>query len=149
MPQLVMTQSKLKLLTILMNLLVSHLQIIDRKMTNKFAIQINRLIEVSLKDKNMEFNAAVEEIYHEVQSKIPKADDKNWNPQETQNLHIEDKQLNKLLIPFGLNLLLELTFIFIVQCNSEVLPIQLRTHILDEYSKIMKSLVQSDQIFQD
>ena len=62
----------------------------------------------------MEFNAAVEEIYHEVQSKIPKADDKNWSPQETQNLHIEDKQLNKLLIPYGLNLLLELTFIFIV-----------------------------------
>jgi hypothetical protein len=63
-----------------MNLLVSHLQIIDRKITNEFALQINRLIEESLKDKNMEFNIVVEDIYHEVQSKIPRADDKNWNP---------------------------------------------------------------------
>jgi len=68
------------MLTILMNLLVSHLQIIDREMTNEFALQINRLIEESLKDKNMEFNVSVEDIYHEVQSKIPRADDKNWNP---------------------------------------------------------------------
>ena len=52
-------------------------------MTNKFAIQIKRLIDESLKDQNMEFNASVEEIYHEVQSKLPRADDKNWNPQET------------------------------------------------------------------
>tara|TARA_B110000285_G_C15037513_1_gene570123 strand:+ start:576 stop:731 length:156 start_codon:yes stop_codon:yes gene_type:complete len=49
-------------------------------MTNEFALQINRLIEESLKDKNMEFNVSVEDIYHEVQSKIPRADDKNWNP---------------------------------------------------------------------
>jgi len=49
---------------------------------------------------------------------------------------------------FGLNLLLELCFIFIVQCKSAVMPASLRPWILQEYGKILASLVQSDGSFQ-
>ena len=58
-----------------------------------------------------------------------------------------DKELNQLIIPFGFNLLLELTYVFIAHCKSDVLPIQLRTMIIKEYQIILKSLVSADSLF--
>lgn len=54
-----------------------------------------------------------------------------------------------MLIPFGFNLLLELTFVLIVQCKSDVLPVQLRSMIIQEYDNILQSLIQADQIFSE
>lgn len=65
------------MLIVLMNLLVTHLSIIDREMTYKFAMQINRLIEKSMEDTGVE---SIEDIYHEIKNMIPKSDDKDWNP---------------------------------------------------------------------
>jgi hypothetical protein len=36
-------------------------------------------------------------------------------------------------MPFGLNLLLEFSFIFIVLCKSDVVPTQLKSMVIHEY----------------
>ena len=50
-------------------------------------------------------------------------------------------------MPFGLNLLLEIAFHFVVQCKSEVLPADLKSVIVAEYRNILLSLVHSDRLF--
>ena len=113
-----MTQNRLKLLIILSNLLETHLSYLDRNLTSSFVIQLVTLIN---SDENQ-----YEHIYHQIKSKIPKSN---------------------LEIPFGFNLLLELTYIFIVQCKSEVVPTQLKNLIMIEYCEIMKSLVTAQNLF--
>ena len=58
-----------------------------------------------------------------------------------------NNSVDNVIIPFGFNLLLELTFVLIVQCKSDVLPLQLRSMIIIEYGHILQSLVKADQIF--
>lgn len=49
-PDLLMTQTKLKSLTILANLLITHLSMLDRKTTYDFVLEVRRLIDESLMD---------------------------------------------------------------------------------------------------
>jgi len=58
---MLMTQNKLKLMTILVNLLATHLAIIDRELTFEFVNKLVKLIEKSFTDKE-------EDLYHKVKS---------------------------------------------------------------------------------
>lgn len=136
----IMIQNKLKLLTILANLLLSHLSNINKDLAFDFVQQLSQLIKESLKDSRVESDTQTEEMYHtvkqnilELQKKVVKKD--------------RNHSVDNMVIPFGFNLLLELTFVLIVQCKSDVLPVQLRSMIIIEYDNILQSLVKADQIF--
>lgn len=143
-PYLVMAQSKLKLITILTNLLVTHMARLDKNLTYEF---VNRLVS-DLMDQSIEdlssSNTSAEvprgSKYRELKKSIPK--------EFTLSLDL-DCDTSKLLMPFGLNLLLEIAFIFVVQCKSEVLPDSLKTEIVEEYRNILLSLVQSEHLFSE
>ena len=85
-----MTQNKLKSLTILANLLVTHLSIIDRKMTHQFVVEVKRLIDQSLMDLKAESDGQTENVYREIKSMIPKSDDGNWRPPSSPFVKLED-----------------------------------------------------------
>jgi hypothetical protein len=140
-PELLVTQNKLKLLTILANLLASHLSMIERELTFDFIKELSKLINHSLK-KNRDFDQSLEQIYNSIKDKIPKK-------HEPSILNIGDKQLQSLLIPFGFNLLLELTYIFIILCKNEVVPEQLKNMILKEFTLILESLAKAENFFFD
>ena len=50
-------------------------------------------------------------------------------------------------MPFGLNLLLELTFIFLVSVKADVVPDDLKLLVIGEFSNILNSIVQSDRLY--
>lgn len=143
-PYLVMAQSKLKLITILTNLLVTHMARLDKNLTYEF---VNRLVS-DLMDQSIEdlssSNTRAEvprgSKYRELKKSIPEEFTLSLDP---------DCATSKLLMPFGLNLLLEIAFIFVVQCKSEVLPDSLKTEIVEEYRNILLSLVQSEHLFSE
>jgi hypothetical protein len=54
---------------------------------------------------------------------------------------------NSNLISFGLTLLLELTFIFLIQTQSDVMPTDLRSYLTAELAKILVSITRSDKLF--
>ena len=89
-----------------------------------------------------------EKVYRDIKNIIPRPDDRNWNPPSTQ-IDLEDKELNRVLVPFGFNLLLEMTFVLIAQCKTDVMPYELRYLILEEYRNILSSLVKADLIFNE
>ena len=82
-----MIQNKLKLLTILSNLLATHLSNLDRKLTFTF---VNSLLELLNSGKDHR-----KIIYHGIKGKI------------------NDSSVSDTLT-FGMNLLLELTYVYIV-----------------------------------
>ena len=84
---LLMIQNKLKLLTILSNLLATHLSNLDRNLTFTF---VNSLLELLNSGKDHR-----ETIYHGIKGKI------------------NDSSVSDTLT-FGMNLLLELTYVYIV-----------------------------------
>jgi hypothetical protein len=132
-----MTQYKLKLLTILVNLLATHLAIIDRDQTFDF---VTKLIDL-MKQSDSKSQESVEASYQNIKAKIPKK-------HLPKHFHLVDKQLQPFLLPFGFNLLLELTYLFIVQCKSEVVPLWLRDVILQEFRNILQSLVTAQMLFE-
>ena len=54
-----------------------------------------------------------------------------------------------MIVPFGFNLLLELTYLFIVQCKSVVVPKKLKYIILEEFKLILESLVEAKRLYHD
>ena len=142
---ILMIQNKLKLLIILSNLLLSHLSNHDQQVTYNFVKELSNLIKESL--ANESDAQSFDNKYHAIKDKINNDQRNNMYPSATQAIHIEDEQLNQLIIPFGFNLLLELTYVFIVHCKSDVLPVQLRAMIIGEYHNILNSLVQADSLF--
>ena len=112
---------------------------IDREQTFNFVQELSKMILCSIDTEETE---QMEEIYHRIKNNIPKAE--SYNVPDSQFVRLEDSQLNKLLIPFGFNLLLELAFILVVHCKGDVLPVQLKSMIIVEFNNILTSLVQSD-----
>lgn len=124
-----MAQYKLKLLTILTNLLITHLSFISSEKTHDF---VTNIITLVANDGGVALNDDTERAYHSIKDKIPQILSGDKNP----------------VLTFGFNLLLELSYIFIVTCKSEdVLPTELRQMIVQEYSSIMRALICSDRIF--
>jgi len=144
---LLMTQNMLKLLTILSNLLISNLLRIDSGRTFKFVEKLQGLLEQniaqSLDDLSTPSNEASSAgTYDEIKLSITKDEQLQTRAKDAGSRPHEE-----FIMTFGLNLLLELCFIFIVQCKSAVMPASLRPWILQEYGKILASLVQSDGSF--
>jgi len=113
--------------------------------TYNFVKELSNLIKESLANDSDE--QSFDNKYHAIKDKINNDQRNNKYPSATQAIHIEDEQLNQLIIPFGFNLLLELTYVFIVHSKSDVLPVQLRAMIIGEYDNILNSLVQADSLF--
>ena len=53
----------------------------------------------------------------------------------------KNSSLSEIVMPFGLNLLLELTFIFLVSVKADVVPDDLKLLIIGEFSNILHSIV--------
>lgn len=70
-PYLLMTQNKMKLLTVLANLLATHLSIIDRVQTFQFVQRLSKMILLSLENSDQD---QIEEIYLQIKNVIPKAE---------------------------------------------------------------------------
>jgi len=119
-PEMLLTQNKLKLITILVNLLATHLSIIDRDNTFNFVQKIVGLID------NVGEDSQVEDMYHSIKSSIPR-------DARPSSIRIEDEQVESIVMSYGFNLLLELSYLFIVQCKSEVVPKWLRSMIVKEF----------------
>lgn len=135
-----MTQNKLKLLTILTNFLATHLLSINRKMTCEFVSQLISLINLSFSQLENPNETLTEQQYHHIQKNIPA------NAEPT-NLKLANSNLQKVIVPFGFNLLLEMTYLFIVQCKSVVVPKKLKYIILEEYKLILESLEEAEKLY--
>ena len=119
-----------------MNLLATHLSIIDKNLTYEFVSQLSSLIQMFLHSLSSGDDSHTEDLYHAIKTKIPKVS-KPAN------------ELESLLLPFGFNLLLELTYLFLLQCKSDVIPSMLRQMIIQEFMLILDSLVKAESLFQE
>lgn len=75
------------------------------------------------------------EIYDEVKKFI------STSYQESMANGSNESMDENFVMTFGFNLLIEMAFILIVQCKSIVMPHSLKILLIDEYSKILDSLV--------
>lgn len=119
--QVSMTQYMLKLLTILSNILITHLLVLDAGKTDAFVAGLGQAIKET-KCGETSLNA--------VNSLVPACPSSASNEQ--------------IAMTLGCSLLKELAFKFVTYVSEEVTPAVLKTSLLKEYIKILYSLVTAE-----
>jgi len=124
----ILTSYRLKLLTILANILTSHLVEADPKATHSF---VSLMVETIEQKPYLSKEAA----HKLIRAAIP--------------IPADESQLQAIVVSFGLALLQEITFNLVVYAGAEVASKTLRENICKEYGLILMSLVESQRLYDE
>ena len=85
-------------------------------------------------------------IYNGIKYSIPKAASSKL---EQEAFVSPSKRLESIVIPFGFNMLLEITFTFINECQKGTALPELRKMTVNQYGSILYSIVESEKVLKD
>ena len=133
---LILTQYRLKLLTVLGNFLVTNLLEFDSKSTFAFVSKLVSYLDQCCATTPP--HQMLESGDQEIRALIPDV-----------AASVQDNSVNHLVLPFGFSLLYEITFNLNVYTCADVVSPSLRCALMKEFREILHSLITSKQLFEE